>query len=153
MMDYIRTNCFDGIKERMLLVRSFDHSACHQGALTNMYSVQLQRAAVITKFRYSRFEALMSDTIAPTPILTWVNVGLGLSFIGFDVIVSTLLGLGVGPSLFTAALRCILQLALVAGLLQKVFEAQNPWAVAGITCKRGLIVPSQCSLTILVLSL
>jgi ABC-type iron transport system FetAB permease component len=77
----------------------------------------------------------MSDTIPPTPILGWVNVGLALSFIGFDVVVSSFLGLGVGRSLLTAALRCILQLAVVAGLLQKVFEAENPWAVAGITCK------------------
>jgi ABC-type iron transport system FetAB permease component len=79
----------------------------------------------------------MTDEIPPTPTLRWVNVGLGLTFILFDVATSAVLGLGVGRSLLTAALRCILQLALVAGLLQKVFEAENPWAVAGISCKHG----------------
>ena len=79
----------------------------------------------------------MTDVITPTPILGWVNVGLGLTFIVFDVATSAVLGLGVGRSLLTASLRCILQLALVAGLLQKVFEAENPWAVAGITCELG----------------
>ena len=79
----------------------------------------------------------MSETVATTPILSWVNVVLGFSFILFDVITSAVLGLGVGRSLLTAAARCVLQLALVAGLLQQVFEAENPWAVSGITCKRG----------------
>jgi ABC-type iron transport system FetAB permease component len=68
----------------------------------------------------------------PTTHLTWLNVGLGFSFIVFDAIVSTVFGLGVGSSLVTAAARCIIQLAVVALLLQKVFEAQNIWAVAGI---------------------
>jgi hypothetical protein len=77
----------------------------------------------------------MSETITPTPTLGWVNVGLGLMFVLFDVTTSAVLGLGVGRSLLTASLRCILQLAVVAGLLQKVFEAENPWAVAGITCE------------------
>lgn len=76
-----------------------------------------------------------TDIDGPSKTLGWVNVGLGLSFILFDVVTSTLLGLGVGRSLLTAALRCMLQLAFVAGLLQEIFEAENPWAVAGIVCK------------------
>jgi hypothetical protein len=67
--------------------------------------------------------------------LTWFNVGLGFSFIIFDALVSTVFGLGVGSSLLTAAVRCTVQLAVVALVLQKVFEADSIWAVAGITRK------------------
>ena len=71
----------------------------------------------------------------PSTHLTYANVGLAFSFILFDAFVSFFFGLGIGSSLVTAAVRCILQLAVVATLLQKVFEANNPWAVAGIACK------------------
>ena len=64
--------------------------------------------------------------------LTWANVGIGFSFILFDSIISSVFGLGVGTALITAAVRCVVQLAVVALLLQKVFEAENPWAVGGI---------------------
>ncbi|CAL1717221.1 unnamed protein product [Somion occarium] len=64
--------------------------------------------------------------------LTWANVGLAFSFILFDTVISHTFGLGVGSSLLTAALRCVFQLSLVALVLQKVFEANNLWAVAGI---------------------
>jgi ABC-type iron transport system FetAB permease component len=76
----------------------------------------------------------MTD-VGPTAELGWSNVGLGLSFIIFNVAVSTFLGLGVGHSLLVAAIRCVIQLAVVAILLQKVFETENPFAVAGITSK------------------
>jgi hypothetical protein len=69
------------------------------------------------------------------PHLTWENVGLGFLFIVFDAAVSTSLGLGVGRSLVTAALRCVVQLSLMALVLQKIFEAKNPWGVAGLACK------------------
>lgn len=67
--------------------------------------------------------------------LTWANVGLGFIFIVFDAIISTSLGLGVGRSLVTAALRCMVQLSLMALVLQKIFEAKNPWGVAGLACE------------------
>ncbi|KAJ3516572.1 hypothetical protein NLJ89_g1038 [Agrocybe chaxingu] len=66
---------------------------------------------------------------AGTPQLTWVNVGIGLAFILFDVGVSTVFRLGIGLSLLIAAFRCIGQLAVVATLLQQVFENKNPWLV------------------------
>lgn len=69
--------------------------------------------------------------------LTYANVGLALTFILFDAFVSFAFNLGVGSSLVTAAVRCIIQLAVVATLLQKVFDADNPWAVAGIAGKLG----------------
>jgi ABC-type iron transport system FetAB permease component len=68
--------------------------------------------------------------------LDWGNVGLGFSFILFNALISTSLQLGVGSSLLSAAIRCVVQLGLVALVLQKVFETNNPWAVGGIACKR-----------------
>lgn len=65
--------------------------------------------------------------------LEWSNVGLGFAFIAFNAFVSHTLDLGVGRSLLAAALRCIIQLAVVALILQKVFASNNLWAVAGIT--------------------
>ncbi|EKM57407.1 uncharacterized protein PHACADRAFT_208472 [Phanerochaete carnosa HHB-10118-sp] len=67
-----------------------------------------------------------------TADLTWENVGLAFSFIAFNAVVSRVFQLGVGTSLVTAAVRCVVQLTLVSLVLQKVFEAKNPWAVAGI---------------------
>lgn len=67
--------------------------------------------------------------------LGWNNVALAFSFILLDATISAVFGLAIGGSLLTAAIRCIVQLAVVASLLQKVFETDNPWAVAGIACK------------------
>lgn len=69
-----------------------------------------------------------------TSQLSWGNVGLAFSFILLDGFISTTFGLGVGSSLITAAVRCIVQLSVVALILQKVFETNNPWAVAGMAC-------------------
>lgn len=66
--------------------------------------------------------------------LTWANVGLGFSFIIFNAVVSTSLNLGVGSSLVTSALRCVVQLAIVGLLLQHVFETNDPWAISVIVC-------------------
>lgn len=67
--------------------------------------------------------------------LTWLNVALAFGFIAFNVIFSYVFDLGVGVSLLVAATRCVVQLAIVGTLLQKVFETDNPWAVAGIACE------------------
>ncbi|KAI6042459.1 hypothetical protein EDC04DRAFT_2967841 [Pisolithus marmoratus] len=77
--------------------------------------------------------------------LTWANVALGFSFIIFNAVVSTSFNLGVGNSLISAALRCIVQLAIVGLLLQRVFETNNPWAVAGIACTLHLSEPRPLS--------
>jgi len=71
--------------------------------------------------------------------LDWGNVGLGFSFIIFNALISTSLQLGVGSSLLSAAIRCVVQLGLVALVLQKVFETNNPWAVGGIACLMNLL--------------
>jgi len=69
---------------------------------------------------------------SPQAHLTWVNVGLAFSFILFDAVVSFIFGLRVGSSLVTAAVRCVVQLAIMGTLLQTVLDTDNPWAVAGI---------------------
>jgi ABC-type iron transport system FetAB permease component len=72
------------------------------------------------------------DSPTPTTELSWANVGLAFSFIALDALLSHVFGLRVGSSLVTAAVRCIIQLAIVAKLLHAVFETHNPWGVAAI---------------------
>jgi ABC-type iron transport system FetAB permease component len=64
--------------------------------------------------------------------LSWTNIALGLSFIAFNAVISQLLHLGVGTSLVTAAVRCVVQLSVMALVLQQIFSTNNPWAVAGL---------------------
>lgn len=67
------------------------------------------------------------------PILNWANVGIGFSFLVLDAVISGVFGLNIGPSLLVAGIRCVVQLAVVATILQKIFDADNIFAVAGIT--------------------
>lgn len=71
----------------------------------------------------------------PVADLGWSQVGFGLTFIAFNSIISQALQLHVGASLVFAALRCVVQLTLVATVLQRVFAAENFWAVVGIACE------------------
>ncbi|KAG5634845.1 hypothetical protein H0H81_000522 [Sphagnurus paluster] len=94
--------------------------------------------------------SLMSDDgPAPTAHLSWGNVGLGFAFILLDVTLSASLGLGIERSLLTAAVRCISQLAVVGVLLQQVFEAKNPWVVAGIAVLGIIAIPGMMTGAIL----
>ncbi|KAK7466060.1 hypothetical protein VKT23_004784 [Stygiomarasmius scandens] len=73
--------------------------------------------------------------ITPSPDsqnLAWTNVFVALIFILFNAFISHKFKLGVGVSLIVAAARCMVQLAVVATLLGKVFETDSPWAVGGI---------------------
>jgi ABC-type iron transport system FetAB permease component len=81
----------------------------------------------------------MDNPSQTTTHLSWANVGLAFSFILFDAAISFLVGLRVGRSLVTAAIRCVAQLAVVGLLLQSILETNNPWAVAGIAgTRRGV---------------
>ena len=64
---------------------------------------------------------------------------LAFAFILLDGVLSTAFGLGVGSSLVTAAVRCVVQLSVVALILRQVFETNNPWAVAGMACLLNLM--------------
>ena len=66
--------------------------------------------------------------------LTWINVGISLAFVLFDIGVSSIFRLGIGLSLLIAGLRCVGQLALVATVLHGVFETKNPWLIFFICC-------------------
>ncbi|KAF5349792.1 hypothetical protein D9758_010187 [Tetrapyrgos nigripes] len=62
----------------------------------------------------------------------WPSVFIALIFILFNALLSNAFHLGVEISLLTAAARCMVQLGIVATLLQSVLEMKNPWAVAGV---------------------
>ncbi|KAI9442049.1 hypothetical protein BJY52DRAFT_1128667 [Lactarius psammicola] len=75
------------------------------------------------------------DTAPPSPSspqLEWSNVGFGFAFVAMNMALSQVLQLQIGTSLVISALRCIVQLTLVATILQRVFAAQNMWTVAAI---------------------
>lgn len=74
------------------------------------------------------------DTLpdAPAPALEWSHVGVGLTFVALGAVVSQALQLRIGSSLVFAALRCTVQLTVVATILQHVFTTKNWWSVAGI---------------------
>ena len=74
------------------------------------------------------------DTLpdAPVPALEWSHVGVGLTFVALGAVVSQALQLRIGSSLVFAALRCTVQLTVVATILQYVFATKNWWSVAGI---------------------
>jgi Uncharacterised protein family (UPF0014) len=81
---------------------------------------------------FFRIYTTMDDPGGVKTHVTWTNVGLGFSFIAFDIAISSVLGLGLGGSLFIASVRCTVQLTVVAVILERVFNTQNFWAVAGI---------------------
>ncbi|TFK49717.1 UPF0014-domain-containing protein [Heliocybe sulcata] len=75
--------------------------------------------------------------------LNWLNVALGLTFVMFNSFLSYNFRLGIGSALFTAALRCIFQLAIMGLLLKQIFETNNPWAVGGIACLLNVLGTSE----------
>ena len=66
--------------------------------------------------------------------LTWINVAISLTFVLFNIGISSVFKLGIGVALLIAGLRCVGQLALIATVLNEVFETRNPWVVALICC-------------------
>lgn len=89
------------------------------------------------------------------PLLTWPNVALALSFVAFDAVLSSIYRLGISSSLISAALRCIIQLSVMALLLESIFKTQNPYGIGGLACESyskqawtpcgGLITYLKCS--------
>ncbi|KAF8577772.1 UPF0014-domain-containing protein [Ramaria rubella] len=71
--------------------------------------------------------------------LGWSSLALAFSFIAFDAFISLIFGLKIGTSLVTAAIRCVVQLSLMALVLKSVFQTNNPWAVAGIACLLNIL--------------
>jgi hypothetical protein len=69
------------------------------------------------------------------PLLTWSNVALALSFVAFDAILSSVYRLGISSSLISAAFRCIIQLSVMALVLESIFKTKNPWGIVGLARK------------------
>lgn len=93
----------------------------------------------------------------------WPNVCIALSLVVGDAVASWFLGLGIASSLLIAAgrcvaspdarrrmfgsdsyafRRCIVQLSLMGIVLDAVFKAENPWAVAAMSLAMVLLGPS-----------
>jgi ABC-type iron transport system FetAB permease component len=70
----------------------------------------------------------------PASHLGWLHVCFGLIFVVFNSAISQILQLRIGTSLMIAALRCMVQLTVVAVILQHLLSVKKPWAVAGIAC-------------------
>jgi len=73
------------------------------------------------------------------PPLTWSNVALALSFVAFDVILSSVYRLEISSSLISAAFRCIIQLSVMALVLESIFKTKNPWGIAGLALLLNLL--------------
>ena len=75
------------------------------------------------------------DRSRDQPLLTWSNVALALSFVVFDAVLSSIYRLGISSSLISAAFRCIVQLSVMALVLESIFKTQNPYGIAGLARK------------------
>ncbi|GAB5591904.1 hypothetical protein Unana1_06804 [Umbelopsis nana] len=65
--------------------------------------------------------------------LTWWNVAFASLFIIVNLIMSSILGLGLEKSLLISAIRCVIQLTIMGFVLEDVFKAQNPALVMLMT--------------------
>ncbi|KIJ51494.1 hypothetical protein M422DRAFT_203724 [Sphaerobolus stellatus SS14] len=82
--------------------------------------------------------------------LSWGSVAVAFAFIILDAVLSVVFRLKIGSSLIIAATRCVVQLGLVALLLQSIFDTNNPFAVGGIACLLNVLgafetVVNRCS--------
>jgi ABC-type iron transport system FetAB permease component len=76
----------------------------------------------------------------PVPDLQWSHVLFSLTFVGVNSLISWSLHLHVGASLVIAAGRCMVQLTVVAAVLQRVFATKNSITVAVIAAGTFLLV-------------
>lgn len=76
---------------------------------------------------------LKPHTVPDQSPVTWKNVLIALSLILFDLAVSSSFRLGITRQLLVAAIRCIVQLSLMGLVLDSVFRAESPWAVAAMS--------------------
>lgn len=107
-----------------------------QPGFTRVYTAHAARdQTIFLTTKSERASVRMDDpTSGSNTHLTWVSISLAFTFIALDAFLSLVFGLNIGTSLVTAAVRCVLQLALMALVLKSVFQAHNPWIVAGLAC-------------------
>ena len=72
------------------------------------------------------------------PLLTWSNVVLAFSFVVFDAVLSSAYRLGISNSLISAAFRCVVQLSVMALVLESIFKTKNPYGIVGLACESRL---------------
>jgi len=72
-------------------------------------------------------------------LLTWSNVALAFSFVAFDAVLSSVYRLEISSSLITAAVRCVIQLSIMALVLESIFKAKSPYGVAGLALLLNLL--------------
>lgn len=82
-----------------------------------------------------------------TPPITVFNVLVGLSLLLVDVALSSYFKLGLSKDLLVAAARCVVQLSLLGVVLESVFEAQSPLAVAGLALALILLGAQEVTFT------
>ncbi|ORX68287.1 UPF0014-domain-containing protein, partial [Linderina pennispora] len=71
--------------------------------------------------------------------LSWQNVGIAATLLGFNVLLSLWLGLGLSTSLIVAAVRCVVQLTVLGMVLKQIFLTQNPVYIFGMTLVLGVL--------------
>ncbi|KAJ2832953.1 hypothetical protein J3B01_004633 [Coemansia erecta] len=77
--------------------------------------------------------------------LSWSNVGIAALLLGFNVILSVWLGLGLSTSLIIAAVRCVGQLTLLGMILKQIFLTENPIYIFGMTLVLGVLAAFEVS--------
>ncbi|KAJ1956628.1 hypothetical protein EC988_001249 [Linderina pennispora] len=79
------------------------------------------------------------DPTEPEQQLSWQNVGIAATLLGFNVLLSLWLGLGLSTSLIVAAVRCVVQLTVLGMVLKQIFLTQNPVYIFGMTLVLGVL--------------
>ncbi|CAO3635776.1 unnamed protein product [Cunninghamella blakesleeana] len=72
----------------------------------------------------------MADVI---PTLSWYNVFVASTFLFINILISSRLKLGIGRSIFIAAIQCIIQLTVMGMILGYILKAKSPYLVFSLT--------------------
>ncbi|KAJ2406692.1 hypothetical protein J3F80_003282 [Coemansia sp. RSA 2526] len=104
-----------------------------------------QRWYVSTSEVYSQTNIPPEGQGSDQTTLSWSNVGIAALLLGFNVILSVWLGLGLSTSLIIAALRCVGQLTLLGMILKQIFLTENPIYIFGMTLVLGVLAAFEVS--------
>ncbi|KAJ2540169.1 hypothetical protein GGF49_004654 [Coemansia sp. RSA 1853] len=94
---------------------------------------------------YSQASRLPDSQGSDQITLSWGNVGIAALLLGFNVILSVWLGLGLSTSLVVAALRCVGQLTVLGMVLKQIFLTENPVYIFGMTLVLGVLAALEVS--------
>ncbi|KAJ2700166.1 hypothetical protein FB645_005098 [Coemansia sp. IMI 203386] len=71
--------------------------------------------------------------------LSWTNVATAALMLGFNVFLSSWLGLGLSKGIIVAAVRCVVQLTILGMVLNQIFLTQNPVYIFGMASVLGTL--------------